>query len=63
MKPRVLAGGLGGFAKRLGRKGVVFFFQRQLGRGEMGIHEVGLLLGDDVVKLVEHLPRVDSTEQ
>ena len=54
MKPRVQRGGLGRLAERLGRQGVVLFIQGQLGRGVIGIHEVGLLLGDDVVKLVQH---------
>ena len=63
VEPRVLAGGLGRLAERFGRQCVVFFFQGELGRGVIGIQEVGLLLGDDVVKLIQHLTRIGATEQ
>ena len=63
VKPRVLGGGLRRLPERLGRQGVVLFVQGQLGRGEIGLHEVGLLLGDDVVELVQHLARIGAAEQ
>ena len=63
MKSRVLAGGLRRLAERFGRQGVVLFFQGELGRGVIGIQEVGLLLGDDVVKLIQHLTRIGAADQ
>ena len=63
VKPRVLAGGLRRLAERFGRQRVVLFFEGKLGRGVIGIHEVGLLLGDDVVKLIQHLTRIGATKE
>ena len=63
VEPRVLGGLLGGLLERLRRQGVVLLVEGQLGRGEIGLDEVGLLLGHGVVELVEHLLRVGAAEQ
>ena len=63
VEPRVLGGGLRGLAERLRREGVVLLVQGQLGRGEVGVDEVGLLLDGDVVELVEHLLGVGAAEE
>ncbi len=63
MKVRLERGGLRRLSKRLGRQGIIFLLECHLGRGEIGFEEVRLLLGDDVVKLVEHLAGVGSAHQ
>ena len=54
---------MGAFCERLGRQGVVLLVEGQLGRGEVGLDEVGLLLHGDVVELVEHLAGIGPAEQ
>ena len=43
VEPRVLGGGLRRLAERLRGEGVVLLLQGQLGGGEVGVDEVGLL--------------------
>ena len=63
VKPRVVAGFLGRFAERLGRQGEILFIECQLGRREMGVDEVRLLLGDHIVELIEHLLGIGPADQ
>ncbi len=63
METRVRRGLLGGLPQRLHGEPVILLVQSQLGRGEIGVHEIGGLPDDRVVVQVQHLLRVSAPEQ
>src|SRR5271165_3850946 len=63
MESRLRRSLLGGFTQGLRGEPVILLVQCQLGRGEIGIHEIGGSLDDGVVELVEHLLWIGATDE